>query len=140
MSLEGKTGEWVGLRSVSLFSIAEAVNQTTNILVALSSHGRAAYTAYWSKTLARTIVEWPEKKLSINDLHEETSITTDDIHNTLNAMGVLERKKKGHVINKKRVQAWAEISKVNLANPILPDAFVHETDDEDEEEEEDDEE
>ena len=126
----------MGLRSVSLFSIAEAVNQTTNILVALSSHGRAAYTAYWSKTLARTIVEWPEKKLSINDLHEETSITTDDIHNTLNAMGVLERKKKGHVINKKRVQAWAEISKVNLANPILPDAFVHETDDEDEEEEE----
>ncbi|KAF1973294.1 hypothetical protein BU23DRAFT_554281 [Bimuria novae-zelandiae CBS 107.79] len=106
----------------------------------LSSHGRAAYMAYWSKTLARTIIEWPEKKLTITDLHEATSITVDDIHHTLNAMGVLERKKKGHVINKRRVQAWAETNNVRLENPIDADAFVQETNDEEEEEEEEEEE
>lgn len=96
--------------------------------------------AYWSKTLARTIVEWPEKKVTIKDLHEETSITAEDIYNTLNAMGVLESKKKGHVINKRRVQVWAEMSNVKLADPIDPEAFEHETDDEEDEEEEDSEE
>ena len=104
---------------------------TINIDAALSSHGRAAYAAYWSKTLARIILEWPEKKLTIDDLHAETSITVDDINNTLNAMGVLERRKKGHVINKRRVQAWAQISNVELSNPIDPEAFVQESDDED---------
>ena len=96
--------------------------------------------AYWSKTLARTIVEWPEKKVTIQDLHEETSITAEDIYNTLNTMGVLEKKKKGHVINTRKVQAWAEMGKVQLADPIDPEAFEHETDEEEEEDEEDSEE
>lgn len=96
--------------------------------------------SYWSKTLARTIIEWPEKKLTINDLHDETSITVDDIHNTLHSMGVLERNKKGYVINKKRVQAWADTSNVNLENPVDPEAFVQKTDDEEDDEEEDEEE
>lgn len=106
-------------------------DQVANIILALSSHGRVAYTSYWTKTLARTILEWPEKKLTITDLHDETSIAVDDLNNTLSAMGVLEQKKKGFAINKRRAQAWAQINNINFSNPIDPDAFVQKTDDED---------
>ncbi|KAL1597254.1 SAS complex subunit [Paraconiothyrium brasiliense] len=101
----------------------------------LSTHGYAAYMHYWSQTLARTVVQWPEKQLTVGELHEETAIAVDDIHNTLNAMGVLERRKKGVVVNRARVRAWAEVSGVGLESPIDEEAFVVRSDDEDDEEE-----
>jgi len=52
----------------------------------------------------------------------------EDIIATLQAMDVLEQKKKGGadaVINKARVRAWADTYKVDLkAIPVDPDAFV----------------
>ena len=52
----------------------------------------------------------------------------EDIIATLQAMDVLEQKKKGGadaVINKARVRAWADTHKVDLkAIPVDPDAFV----------------
>ncbi|KAJ4346526.1 SAS complex subunit [Didymosphaeria variabile] len=103
----------------------------------LSSHGYAAYMHYWSQTLARTVVQWPDRQLTVEELHEETAIAVDDIHNTLSAMGVLERRKKGVVVNRARVRAWAEVSGVGLESPIDEEAFVVRSDDEEDEDEED---
>ncbi|KAI4638945.1 hypothetical protein J4E86_011652 [Alternaria arbusti] len=95
----------------------------------LSDLGRIAYIHYWSQTLARTILACPSKKtLTVQDLREKTYIVPEDIIATLQAMDVLEQKKKGGadaVINKARVRAWADTHKVDLkAIPVDPDAFV----------------
>ena len=64
----------------------------------------------------------------MQDLREKTYIVPEDIIATLQAMDVLEQKKKGGadaVINKARVRAWADRHKVDLkAIPVDPDAFV----------------
>jgi len=98
-------------------------------MIALSDLGRIAYTHYWSQTLARTILNTPSKKtVTVHDLREKTYIVPEDIIATLQAMDVLEQRKKGGaeaVINKARVRAWAERNKVNVKTcPVDPDAFV----------------
>ncbi|KAH7363678.1 acyl-CoA N-acyltransferase [Pyrenochaeta sp. MPI-SDFR-AT-0127] len=95
----------------------------------LSDLGRLAYMHYWSATLARTILTCPSKKtLTVLDLREMTYIVPEDIIATLQAMEVLDHKKRGGadaVINKAKVRAWAENHKVNLKSwPVDPDAFV----------------
>lgn len=95
----------------------------------LSDLGRIAYMHYWSQTLARTILSCPSKRtLTVQDLREKTYIMPEDIIATLQAMHVLEQKKRGGaevVINKAKVRAWAEASKVDLNKlPVDADAFV----------------
>lgn len=103
-----------------------------------------AYTHYWSQTLARTILEAPAKHtLSIAELRDKTYIAADDIIGTLQMMDVLEHKKRGGaqaLINKSKVRTWAEKNKVNLKNPIDPEAFILESSEEDEDEEDEEEE
>ncbi|CAI6334635.1 unnamed protein product [Periconia digitata] len=110
----------------------------------LSDLGRLAYIHYWSQTLARTILAVPAKRtLSVADLRDETYIAVDDIISTLQSMDVLEHRKKGGaqaLINKAKVRIWAETYKVDLKNPVDPDAFVIETSEEEEDGEEGDEE
>ncbi|KAH8724399.1 histone acetyltransferase MYST2 [Phaeosphaeriaceae sp. PMI808] len=95
----------------------------------LSDLGRLAYIHYWSATLARTILAWPAKKtLTVLDLREKTYIVPEDIIATLQAMHVLEHKKRANaeaVINKANVRAWAESHHVDLhSSPVDPEAFV----------------
>jgi histone acetyltransferase HTATIP len=91
---------------------------------------------YWSQTLARTILDCPSKKnLTVAYLRDETYITPEDIISTLQAMDVLEHKKKGGaeaVINKASVRAWVEKNKCDLKNPIDPEAFLVESGEDDE--------
>jgi histone acetyltransferase HTATIP len=62
------------------------------------------------------------------DLREKTYIVPEDIIATLQAMDVLEHKKKGGaeaVINKAKVRAWADSHRVDLRSfPVDPEAFV----------------
>ncbi|KAJ4312833.1 SAS complex subunit, partial [Neodidymelliopsis sp. IMI 364377] len=78
----------------------------------LSDLGHLAYVHYWSQTLARTLLTSPSKKtLTVHDLGQRTFIVPDDIIATLQAMDVLEHKKRGGaeaVINKAKVRAWVE--------------------------------
>jgi histone acetyltransferase HTATIP len=95
----------------------------------LSDLGRLAYVHYWSATLARTILSCPSKRtLTVLDLQEKTYIVPEDIIATLQAMHVLEHRKKGSaeaVINKAKVRAWADAHKVDLKSfPVDPSAFV----------------
>ncbi|KAJ4375270.1 SAS complex subunit [Neocucurbitaria cava] len=95
----------------------------------LSDLGRLAYMHYWSATLARTVLSFPSKKtLTILDLREKTYIVSEDIIATLQAMDVLDHKKRGGaeaVINKAKVRAWAEKHRVDLKwSPVDPEAFV----------------
>jgi len=117
----------VGLRNVR--SCRQTFGPCANTTTALSDLGRIAYIHYWSQTLARAILACPSKKtLTVQDLREKTYIVPEDIIATLQAMDVLEQKKKGGadaVINKARVRAWADTHKVDLkAIPVDPDAFV----------------
>jgi histone acetyltransferase HTATIP len=96
---------------------------------ALSDLGRQAYIHYWSATLARTILTCPSKRtLTVLDLREKTYIVPEDIIATLQAMDVLEHKKKGGaeaVINKAKVRSWADSHRINLQSlPVDPEAFV----------------
>jgi hypothetical protein len=51
----------------------------------------------------------------------------EDIIATLQGMEVLaDNKKRGVVINKAKVRAWAERNGVDVANPVDPGAFVRE--------------
>ena len=62
----------------------------------MSDLGRRAYIHYWSTSLARTILVAPSKKaLTVLDLRNETYIVPEDIIATLQAMDVLENRKKG---------------------------------------------
>lgn len=101
-----------------------------NTSTALSDLGRLAYTHYWSRTLARTILAIPSKRIiTIADLRDETYITADDIIVTLQGMDVLEHKKKGGaqaVVNKASVRAWAEKGNVDLREIIDEEAFIRE--------------
>ncbi|KAH7080694.1 acyl-CoA N-acyltransferase [Paraphoma chrysanthemicola] len=95
----------------------------------LSDLGRLAYVHYWSTTLARAILSCPSKKsLTVLDLREKTYIVPDDIIATLQAMEVLEHKKRGGaeaVINKAKVRVWVESHGVDLkALPVDPEAFI----------------
>lgn len=95
----------------------------------LSDLGRIAYMHYWSQTLARAVLSCPSKRtLTVQDLREKTYIVPEDIIATLQAMDVLEQKKRGGaevVINKAKVRAWAEASKVDITRlPVDADAFV----------------
>jgi histone acetyltransferase HTATIP len=64
----------------------------------------------------------------VQDLREKTYIVPEDIITTLQAIDVLEHRKRGGaeaVINKAKVRAWAETHRVDLkASPVDPDAFV----------------
>ena len=96
---------------------------------ALSDLGRLAYTHYWSATLARTLLAHPSKKtLSVVDLRDFTYIVPEDIIATLQAMEVLDHKKRGGadaVINKAKVKIWAEKHEIDLKTwPVDPEAFV----------------
>lgn len=105
-------------------------NQVADLLtIALSDLGRLAYVHYWSATLARAILSCPSKKtLTVLDLREKTYIVPEDIVTTLQAMDVLDHRKRGgaeSVINKAKVRAWAEAHHVDLkAFPVDPEAFV----------------
>jgi len=110
---------------------------------ALSELGRRAYEHYWSQTIARTILQVPDKKIiTVLDLRKETYIVPDDIITTLQKMQVLDQKTKGEdsVINKAKVRAWVEANKVNLTPPVDKDGFVEMSIEEEEEEDENDEE
>ncbi|KAF1835032.1 hypothetical protein BDW02DRAFT_568451 [Decorospora gaudefroyi] len=94
----------------------------------LSDLGRIAYIHYWSATLTRAILAAPSKQtLTVEHLRDKTYIVPEDILVTLQAMDVLEHKKRGGaeaVINKAKVRAWAEKHGVDLKNgPVDPDAF-----------------
>ena len=96
---------------------------------ALSDLGRIAYEHYWSCTLARSILTCPSKKsLTAVDLQNLTYIVPDDILATLQAMGVLEHRKRGGadaVVNKAKVRIWAEQHSVDLLNvPVDPESFT----------------
>jgi histone acetyltransferase HTATIP len=110
--------------------LASLCQYSANMMItALSDLGRLAYQHYWSATLARAILSSPSKKtLTALDLREKTYIVPDDIIATLQAMDVLEHRKKGGaeaVINKTKVKAWAESHSVNLkSSPVDPEAFV----------------
>lgn len=99
-----------------------------NVVAALSDLGRLAYVHYWSQTLARTILSSPSKKtLTVHDLGQKTFIVPDDIIATLQAMDVLEHKKRGGaeaMINKAKVRVWVERHKVDLRCPVDSEAFV----------------
>ncbi|KAF2739523.1 acyl-CoA N-acyltransferase [Polyplosphaeria fusca] len=109
----------------------------------LSDLGRRAYIHYWSTTLARAILGAPSKKtLTVLDLRNETYIVPEDIIATLQAMDVLEHRKRGGadaVINKAKVREWVERNRINLAPVVDPDAFVQEEADVEVEDDEDDE-
>jgi histone acetyltransferase HTATIP len=85
---------------------------------------------HWSQTLARTILAVPAKRtFTIADLRDETYITVEDIIQTLQSMDVLEYKNGGGgeaVVNKTKVRAWAEWNKIDLKNPVNPEAFAAE--------------
>ncbi|KAF2687802.1 hypothetical protein K458DRAFT_294644 [Lentithecium fluviatile CBS 122367] len=104
----------------------------------LSDLGRLAYTHYWSRTLARTILAIPPKStITIADLRDETYITVEDIIVTLQGMHVIEHKKRAGadtVVNKASVRAWAERGKVDLKDIIDTEAFIIEASEEESEE------
>ena len=66
--------------------------------------------------------------MTVQDLREITYIVPEDILATLQAMDVLEQKRRGGadaVINKAKVRLWAERHKVDLKRrPVDPEAFV----------------
>lgn len=123
-------------------AITEALGLSilTTLYTALSDLGRLAYMHYWSQTLARTILEFPSKKtLQLTDIRDETYIAVEDIIVTLQAMDVLEQKKRGGaeaVINKAKVKAWVERNRLDLRNPVDPEAFIVEASEEGESEDE----
>lgn len=112
----------------------------SDALPALSDLGRLAYTHYWSRTLARTILAIPSKRaITIADIRDETYITADDIIVTLQDMGVLEHRKRGGadaVVNKASVRAWAEKGNVDLREIVDSEAFVVASSEEESEEDE----
>jgi hypothetical protein len=97
----------------------------------LSDLGRRAYVHYWSTSLARAILGAPSKKaLTVLDLRNETYIVPEDIIATLEAMDVLETRKRGGagaLVNKAKVREWVERNKVDLAPVVHVDAFVQDT-------------
>lgn len=113
---------------MSLLCSNQQMQRSLTHTTALSDLGYLAYMHYWSQTLARTLLSCPSKKtLTVHDLGQRTFIVPDDIIATLEAMDVLEHKKRGGaeaVINKAKVRAWVEKHKVDLKSPVDSDAFV----------------
>lgn len=65
--------------------------------------------------------------MTVADLRDKTYIVPEDIIATLQAMDVLEHKKRGGaeaVVNKAKVRAWVESHRVDLKPPVDPEAFV----------------
>jgi hypothetical protein len=70
----------------------------------------------------------PQKKtLTVTDMRDQTYIVQEDIIATLQAMQVLDHKKRGGaeaVINKAKVRAWAVENRVGLNPPVDVKGFV----------------
>ncbi|KZF21786.1 hypothetical protein L228DRAFT_261915 [Xylona heveae TC161] len=128
----------------------------------LSDLGRRAYLSFWSATIARLIlsaspsspqpkgkVAASEPAFSVKDISDITYILIDDIIATLKEMKLLGREKRvdgSIVISKESVRQWANRNRIDLRNPVDPEAFLEkpppegEEDDEEGEGNEDDEE
>lgn len=106
----------------------------------LSELGKRGYQSYWSQAIARAILSAPSKKiLTIEDIRDETYIVQEDIIATLQAMQVLENRKRGGaeaVMNKAKVREWMEANRVGLTPPVDVDGFVEAEKQEEEDEEE----
>lgn len=64
----------------------------------LSDLGKLSYRSYWSYVLLSTLKERGDEHLSIRELSKLTSIKTEDIISTLQALGMIEQVKGVHVV------------------------------------------
>jgi histone acetyltransferase MYST1 len=64
----------------------------------LSDLGKLSYRSYWTYVLLTTLKEHKDEHLSIRDLSRLTSIKTEDIISTLQALGMIDQFKGIHVV------------------------------------------
>ncbi|KAF2174017.1 hypothetical protein M409DRAFT_35204 [Zasmidium cellare ATCC 36951] len=106
----------------------------------LSTLGRKGYITYWCGEVARFILGCPKQKtVKIKDVSDETWIMPEDVVAALKEMDVLEKRKTASgsiVVNKSKVRAWAEKSKISMDPVVDVEAFVEEEEDDEEESEE----
>lgn len=114
----------------------------------LSELGRFAYIHYWAGIVTRYVLGIPAigkkaKYITIREVSNATYILPEDILMTCKEMGILESRKQNAntvrmMINRARVQAWAQEHRVSMTEPVDHEAFdaLNPPEEESEEEEE----
>lgn len=64
----------------------------------LSDLGLLSYRAYWAETLAALLIEEKPSEISVEEISQQTSMTTTDILHTLQTMNMLRYYKGQHII------------------------------------------
>ncbi|PSK46369.1 hypothetical protein B9Z65_5337 [Elsinoe australis] len=93
----------------------------------LSSLGRKGYLAYWSANIARSILSTSAKKISIQDIVQDTWIAPEDVISTLEAMESIESSPKAPAeatIVRDKVEDWVQKNKVVLRPVVQSEAFA----------------
>lgn len=96
--------------------------------VALSDMGQQSYNVYWSRAIARAILEHPpDRALTVQDISEQTFIIVDDVVATLKLMGILGRTRmdSSFAIGKDKVRTWLAAEGVDGPDLLDPAGFVH---------------
>ncbi|PNS20730.1 hypothetical protein CAC42_2975 [Sphaceloma murrayae] len=95
----------------------------------LSSLGRKGYLAYWSASIARSILATSAKKVSVQDLVRDTCIAPEDVISTLDAMGIIEPSPKAPaevvVGSRDKIEEWVQRNKVSMRPVVQREAFTN---------------
>lgn len=96
----------------------------------LSALGRKGYISFWCSEVFRFLMSCPNKKtVSIREISEQRWIMQDDIVAALKEMDVIERRQTASgnvVVNKAKLRAWGDKTRVRLEPIIDVHAFVEE--------------
>ncbi|KAG8628675.1 hypothetical protein KVT40_002540 [Elsinoe batatas] len=93
----------------------------------LSSLGRKGYLAYWSVNIARSILTSSAKKLSVQNIVQDTWILPEDVIATLKAMGIVDPSSKAPteaIVVRDKIEEWVQTNKIVLRPVVHRDAFA----------------
>ena len=88
---------------------------------------KQSYQSYWSREIARAVLQSKvNKRVTIQEISEDTYILPEDIVSTLLQMGVLgtTRMDGSKVVAKDAVRDWLRMSKIDARLPIAEDGWL----------------
>jgi histone acetyltransferase SAS2 len=101
------------------YELSKSENQIGSPEKPLSMYGHKSYLAYWTKTIARILLTYKQKVVSIKELSKESAIRPEDIEEALKSMNALQYDKNNNpLISLLKVNQWA--TSINLSlDPVI---------------------
>lgn len=105
-----------------LYTLARLLQATSGPEIPLSPFGKVSYLNYWSKNLAKQLIQTRSRNFTLEELSTATGYRKEDVLYTLEHMEVLTQEPNGKVVlASDKLQEWVNATKfdVNKQHPLL---------------------